>query len=354
MKSAAVRRIVRYARVAPVLVLMFYGCTCSESPQEAPPAPAPTEVASAPQAPAAAEAPAPDKPHEEPQAAAGIPTPASSTPVMPPKDASKVDLTDCEQYVAALSGQNPALLKDPGVTAFAPKAAELLTCLAVKNDSRAMCDPLIETSPSGEKSYLAEARDCFFAQSIFHEARAYPKGTSFTFTEIEVQQCDNPKACGAVLEATRTGDETKCAQLGPFQSICRAFVKLDTSLCRVEGKLPARQGDADAVESKVEEGCRTTIDTRKYLARGLKAVAESGSGKEKALAQAALGQADACKEFEKSAIATCVSTTAPGAAPANAPEPPPPAAAPAAPAAEDVPTQPVSPPAEKQPDSAQA
>jgi hypothetical protein len=274
---------------------------------------------------------------------------------LPPPGEAKANRTDCDQYVAALAGRNPALLKDAGLAEFAPHAAELLTCLAVKNDSRATCDPLVETSPSGEKSYFAEARDCIFAQSIFHEARAYPKGTSFTFTEIEVQQCDDPKACAAVLEATRTGDEKKCAQLGPFQSICRAFVKLDASLCKVEGKLPARQGDADAVESKVEEGCRTTIQSRKYLASGLQAVAKSGSGKEKALARAALGEADACKEYEKSALEKCVSITAPAAAPDNAPEPPPPAAAPPAPAAEEAPKQPVSPtPGEKQPDSAQA
>jgi hypothetical protein len=247
--------------------------------------------------------------------------------------------SDCEKHVAALAGKDQASLKDPAVTAMAAGAPDLVTCLAVKQDSRAVCDSLVSTQ-EGKTQYSSAARDCIYMQSIFHEARAYPKGTSFTFSDIEMEQCEDRKSCEALREATRSGDEAKCDALRAFKSICRAFVKLDKSLCRVEGKLEGFKGanEADAA-SKIEEGCRTTIDSRSFLARGLQAVADSGSGKERTLARAALGQPDACKEHEQTALKACLAASS-----ASPPAPPVPAEkAPPAPAEKAPPAPPKTP-----------
>jgi hypothetical protein len=247
---------------------------------------------------------------------------APSAPQSPavPTAASSPAVTkgsDCQRYIGALSGEkkDKDLLAEPSVQALAPEVADLIACIAVKTDSEAACAPLIATLPSGQKGYSNEAKDCLYTQATYHEARAYPKGTSFLFSEMEWRQCDEPKVCAALREATRTGDETKCADSGAFASICRAYVKMDPSLCRVEGSLPKRSGE----EAAVAENCKKAIETRGFLARGLKALADSGSKQEQALARAALGQADACAQLERAALDKCEARYAPptAAAPAS-------------------------------------
>jgi hypothetical protein len=350
MTSPAVKLIVRCIRVAPVLSLMFAGCTCSDGSQDAPAALA---------APTAIVLPTEPSPAAQPPAGAPQPTASEVSATVAPTAleaagaAASATRGDCERYIGAITGreEDKTLLKDPAVHALALQVPDLITCLAVKNDSEAMCDLLIATQSAGQKRYTSKARDCLYTQAMYHEARTYPKSTSFLFHEMEWRQCDGRKVCEALREATRTGDETKCAEAGPFQSICRAYVKLDTSLCRVEGKLPQRKGDEGAdAESAVAENCKKTIESRRFLAGGLKKSADSGSENERALAQAALGQADACKQYEKAAIDMCLakssSATSGGAPPAPA-APAPVAPAPATPAAE------MSPTAGSQPGSAQ-
>src|SRR5262249_8791538 len=99
----------------------------------------------------------------------------------------------CERYVAALSGSEKerAALKDPEVQALAVRVPDLVTCAAVKADSEALCAPLVGSEPAEKQKFSAQAIDCRYTQSIFHEARTYPKSTAFMFPEFDQKQCDD-------------------------------------------------------------------------------------------------------------------------------------------------------------------
>jgi hypothetical protein len=312
MTSRVVSLIVRCIRVAPVVSCVFAGCTCSGGRENQAPAATPTAIVREPQAPTAAPLPTNTAEAAAPEAAPAEATPAAA-PAAPESGgaaASDARRAECTRYVAALAGKgDAALLKDPELQTLAMRVPDLITCLAVKGDSMALCDPLT-TMEDGQRRYTAEARDCIYAQSMYHEVRAYPKGTSFVYPEIEYKQCDSPEFCAALQEATRTGDETKCPP-GPWQSICRAYVKLDPSLCRVEGKIQEYKDDKGKPIA-FDEMCKQTIASRKFLAKGLQALADSGSPKERVLARAALGQADACAEYERAAVETCLALPGPG------------------------------------------
>jgi hypothetical protein len=156
------------------------------------------------------------------------------------------------------------------------------------------------------------------------------------FNEIDWRDCRGVSVipatlCDGIRDALRAGDVEACAKAGDGASICRAYMTLDKSLCRMEGKLASAQfslpdhkeGEPATFDIKkaAEESCRKSIDSRGFLAKGLKELAQSGPPREQALAKAALGQADACKSFAEPALQVCDigSPVAP---------PPPPAAAP--------------------------
>jgi hypothetical protein len=209
----------------------------------------------------------------------------------------------CERYVAAISGHGDStLLDDPQVQALAAHAApDLVMCGAVLADSDGLCQRLM---PPGHGPSMA----CRHIRSDFHELRTYPNGRSFMFDEIDREECNHP-ACDSLLEAMRSGDAEKCALTADLQSICRAYITLDKSLCRLEGKQTEPNGGAQkgyGKEPGLEEGCRKTIESRGFLAQGLKALAESGPPRERALAKAALGQADACVQYAQSAMDLCL------------------------------------------------
>jgi hypothetical protein len=159
-------------------------------------------------------------------------------------------------------------------------------------------------------------------RSIFNEIRAYPNGRSFLFDEIDYQDFKGIPALApytdALRQALRSGDPNECAKTGDLKSMCRAYMALDKSLCRVGGKLAEAQvelpdrkkGEPAKLKLKggLETSCRRVIESRAFLAKGLNAVAESGPPREREFAKAALGQADACATFARQAVDLCAAS----------------------------------------------
>ena len=318
--------IVRALQIAPILLLMFSGCTCSE---EAP-------VTSAPQAAA---------PQQSPTSAAP-PTatlaPSTPTAAVPPTEAPPVPDTatqsECESYVNVLSGRSKdvKLLEKPEARPLVSSYPNLIMCGAVVSDSDEMCRKLMRTE-SGPDNL------CRRMVATFHELKAYPKGRSFMFEEVDSEECRNApfpgaKICDAFRAAMRSADVKECAATGVLQSVCRAYIGLDASLCRLEGTpepatMPERkQGEGPIdVKKAVEESCRETIGERAPLAAGLEALTSSGQPQLKAFAKAALGQKDACAPLAAEAMQACtsvvptpapqVSPPAPQASPPDTPAP---------------------------------
>lgn len=229
-----------------------------------------------------------------------VPAATDTAPVASPTSVPTPEIEPrvaCEGYIATLTNrdQDPGLLDNPGIRAIARALPDLVICAAVVRDSDEPCNRLLpaEQGPGGA---------CRHARSIFHELRTYPTGRSFMFDDLDWEGCyymniGPTTACDAFRDALRSADAKKCAAAGDGQSICRAFVTLDKSLCRARGKLK---------ELGAEEGCRKAIESRAFLAKGLKAVAESGPAREREFAKAALGQADACASFARTALEACI------------------------------------------------
>jgi hypothetical protein len=165
-----------------------------------------------------------------------------------------------------------------------------------------------------------------FDEFTWKECRVVPALTTF---------------CDGLQKALRSGNLAGCAQTGEGESICRAYMNLDASLCRLGGKLGDVEFDAPGkkegepakvkVKDVAVESCKKHIESRKFLAKGLKALAESGPPRERELAKAALQHPDACETYAQAALRACEGT-APTPAPAGAePKGPAPAAPGAAP-----------------------
>jgi hypothetical protein len=122
------------------------------------------------------------------------------------------------------------VLGNPEVRAIA--GADLVMCGAVLSDSDVLCKQLMSDvrGPTGA---------CLHMRSIFHELRAYPNTRSFLFDDVDWNDCRGVPAltayCDALRQALRTGDPKDCTQAGDGESICRAYMNLDKSLCRVTG-----------------------------------------------------------------------------------------------------------------------
>lgn len=245
--------------------------------------------------------------------------------------------TLCERYVAAISGteKDSPLLDTPEVQELA-QIPDLAICGAVVHDSDTVCKRLYAAS-----QILTDV--CVRMRSIFHELRAYPgHSRSFMFDDVDLAGCRSlaslpPGTCDATREALRSGDAKKCAQTGDGESICRAYLSLDASLCHAQGKLTEAKGLGDekrSAKSVIEDRCKRQIETRAVFAKGLKELAQSGPALERALARAALGQRDACASFAQAALDRCVQKAkarGPGTAAIVAPVPGSPAPAPTAP-----------------------
>lgn len=343
MVSRTTTLIVCAIRLVPILSFGFAGCTCSGGPAVNPtPTVPPTSRAAAipPTVPRPTETPVPAPPT----------APAEATSTLPPApnaggtagEASSA----CEGYVAVLSGkkQDKASMDNPTVRALAQQVPDLVSCGAVRLDSEALC-MLLGTDPQ-----QGQTQQCLTQQGLFHELRAYPKKPSFFMTESEWRGCqDSPLApvCDTLRQALRSGDATKCALKDDFQSICRkqitdlneaqcrivgpwmkrvteakcrAMVTLDKAACQVEqADLKSGEFSKDMPEffKEAEGECKQKTEDRAFLGKGLNAIAESGPARERELAKAALGQADACAPFAQAAMDSCKGSGAGAPAPAG-------------------------------------
>src|SRR5262249_31080292 len=128
--------------------------------------------------------------------------------------------------------------------------------------------------------------------------------------------------CDTLRDAVLSGDASKCASAGVLTSMCRAYIKLDASLCGV----PPESRAANDLKKSLTNACKETLQSRKVFAQGLQALAASGAPRGRALAKAALGQPDACAAYAESAIQACLAAgggTAPPQSPPPAPTAPP-------------------------------
>jgi hypothetical protein len=298
--------------------------------------------AAADQPPAGASSPAtPDSSTHAPDRA-GTPQATAAAVSTTPAAVDKKQAAACEGYVAVLSGRktDAAALGNASLRTIA--APDLVMCGAVFSDSDAMCQRLMpaESGPGGA---------CLHTQSIFHELRAYPNSHAFMFDDVDFTDCHGVPGletyCTSLRKALRSGNPKDCAQVAGGESICRAYMSADKSLCIVTGKLatlevelPGKRKPGDPTKAKVkewiEETCRSNIESRAFLGKGLKAIAESGPTRERELAKAALKQDEACQRYAQAAIQNCMAPTGsstPGGTAANAPATPGAAAPPAAP-----------------------
>lgn len=328
MAPSTAQWITRAVRVATMLALVFSGCTCSEERRES----------SAPAAGAPAGAPAAPQPTDTPPLS--TPTaPAEPTAPSPAAEGGAAQAgpqSECQRYVDVFSGRSKDLA--PVDTPEARKLIHsgLVMCGAVFSDSDAMCRQLMPTERGPGKA-------CRRTWATFHEMRAYPQGRSFMFDEVDWEECrtapfPGAAVCDAMREALRAGDAAKCDAAGVLQSVCRAFIDLDPSLCRLVGDLDQtmielpdqKEGEGKIdVRKAYEEHCRKTIAERRPLAVGLEELARSSQPQQQELAKAALGRADACESFAKEVMEMCLASArrpqrqaAP--APAQPPAAPPP------------------------------
>jgi hypothetical protein len=261
----------RFARTVSWVVAASFACAVSIHAQTASPGAKPTQPTG--------DAAQPKADSQAPDTAA--PKPAAETKPTP---------SQCEEYVAVLSGtkKDDALLKDPKLRALAARSFDLVGCGGIVADSDASC------------ALIADPGECRLLWATFHELRTNPQGRAFMFPDFKYEMCrTEPKlaaTCDRMRDALRSGDTSKCAGMGAGESDCRAMIKLDKSLC---GK-----GGDDLW------GCRKAIEANEQLAKGLKGIAESGPPRERAFAKAALGEADACKPFAQAAMASCAAPTA--------------------------------------------
>jgi hypothetical protein len=184
-------------------------------------------------------------------------------------------------------------------------------CGAVRSDSDALCNRLLGT---GHGPIMA----CRQMRSIFHELRG-AGSRSFMFADVDWEECRAIPffrgVCDSLRLAIRSGDPKDCAAAGGAESICRAYIALDASLCHAEGKLALAEFLLELVRVPgIEEGCRRTIESRSFLAQGLERLAESGPPLERELARAALARPDACASFVQPALASCLHNVATGSA----------------------------------------
>ena len=240
------------------------------------------------------------------------PTPApGQAPATPALPAAKLSTAEssalrarCDDVVAAvLKGSADAAALQGGEAApMLKKSPDLVNCAAIAADSRAVCQ-VFNAQGKGEQM-KSEFKDCVVMWSVFHEARNYPKGHSYFFGEAMVDDCKIAKPAGAqcdeFIAALRSGDSEACAKAGTLAPLCRAYLALDPSLCQAP---PGLDG--------LDEDCRREIAEKAPFAKGLKEVAASGTGRQRAFAKAAMGDRRACDEFAKPAKEACVAAGQP-------------------------------------------
>ena len=256
-------------------------------------------------------------------------TPAATAESPTPDAAMQAANSACQKTLAVLIGKKDSdVLASRDVQTLGTQMPDLVTCGAVLRNSDAACKHFMpmEHGPG---------MMCAHMRSIFNELRVYPKGRSFMVDDVDFEQDCNgipvlKASCEPMRAALRAGDAAKCAQAGDLESFCRAYITGDPSLCKLSGKaasaeitLPDPKAGAPAsykIKDPLEARCRETIESRGFLAKGLKEIAQSGPPRERELAKAALGEPDACATFMQRGVQVCAAMrTTPAATVASTP-----------------------------------
>jgi hypothetical protein len=236
-----------------------------------------------------------------------------------------LDPADCKELAALLSGRksDSAAMDDEQLKTLAGETPETVTCGAVRADSDALCQLLLDPNAM---------RPCQETRSSFHELRVNPKGRGFLMGDAQMEACRSfpgtAPYCEKFRAAALAGDDSACADFGEIASLCRALITLDKSLCKApQGELfeGSDEGQSQTYGAAMAADCVKQVQRGEVYAKGLKSLAESGPARERVLARAALGQDDACEMLEKAAVDKCASMPGLGGAPPSGDKAPPPA-----------------------------
>jgi hypothetical protein len=239
--------------------------------------------------------------------------PASQTP-QAAAAAQPVDREKCKAAAEAFGKRaaDKAQLDTEEARSIANDNPQLVFCHAVLTDSDQPCKQFFpeEHGPSAA---------CLEFRALFHELRTYPDKPTYLFTDYDWERCrssaDLRDTCDKLRNALRSGTEASCAGIGIGEPLCRAAISGDKSKCgmkvavdRAQISLPdAKEGEKNTIDVAewVAADCREKMDSRAWLKPGLKALAKNGPARQRVLAQAALGEADACASLVKDALAKC-------------------------------------------------
>src|SRR5262249_44897525 len=159
----------------------------------------------------------------------------------------------------------------------ARQAVDLVTCSAIAHDSDATCKDFYPESKNKGDKPDQDRSECRAWRSIMREVHDYPKGRAFVFNDVQYVECQQAKTsskyCNGFREAARAGDASKCKSLGRYESVCRALIGLDKSLC----KAPTGKDIPQQTSAEMARDCAEEIDRVGVFANGLKAAADSGS-----------------------------------------------------------------------------
>lgn len=275
---------------------------------------------------------------DAPAAAGETPSQGGETPGATKKTVDSAERAKCQSVAAAFGKRtaNSALLGSPEARVLGMQNPQLVMCTAVLTDSDEPCKRYlpVEHGPSN---------GCLQLRAIFHELRTYPGKPTYMFTDLDWQLCrNNPdftEACDKLRAALRSGNEKECAGIGIGEPLCRAAFSGDKAKCDLKvvvaksevARPDPKQGEPKTlnVAEMIAGDCHEKLETRAWLKDGLKQLAESAPPQERALARAALGQADACSELVDQAVARCApgdkepaGESTPAATPRPAPQEP--------------------------------
>jgi len=240
-------------------------------------------------------------------AAEGSDSPAAE-PTKDKRPSFRASKFNCDRWVEAVTGgkKDDANFGGTVLASVLHQAPGFVTCAAISKEDEDLCD------------LAADTRQCREDFAIFREMRTNPKGRGFLIPADDYNDCKTQAEmspfCDQMREAALAGDPNLCPA-GMMEAYCRAFISLDKSACRA---LTEPEG--------ISEECLKQIERKGRYAVGLDALAESGSERDRAFANAALKHPGACAALAKKAGDVCarlvpkpVEVIIPDATPASRP-----------------------------------
>ena len=233
--------------------------------------------------------------------AATVPPPPPTVPN--PNDAAKAKLEKetatrkgaCENILRDLEAMRPASSADVAAVGYTHRIQfekhliherRLILCNAVRLGSENACQLFPDPN---------EREHCVRETGFFIAARRAPADTAWRFHDGLMGDCMRiPKmdaaSCAHFRDAVRASNPSGCPNVdADVNSFCRALASLDPKLCT----------------SKRFDGCASEIARAQTIAKsGLQGLVGSNA-KEKPIAAAALGVADACEPLSKEWLEAC-------------------------------------------------